>query len=247
MTSIQQWFKTQGWRPQPFQKQCWEAYLAGKNGMLHAPTGSGKTYALWGGIMAEALNQKAAPKGLNALWITPLRALAVEIQQATQRMTSDLLPNQKIGLRTGDTSQAVRAKQKRTPPFGLVTTPESWHVLLSTKDHQKYFQQLQVVVVDEWHELLGTKRGVQVELAVAYLRSFLPHLKVWGISATLGNKALAQEILLGKGTNHQTVEAQIQKKIKVQSLLPKSMERFPWRGHLGMHLLPQVLRIIKKK
>lgn len=246
MTSIQQWFKTQGWRPQPFQKQCWEAYLAGKNGMLHAPTGSGKTYALWGGIMAEALNQKAAPKGLNALWITPLRALAVEIQQATQRMTSDLLPNQKIGLRTGDTSQAVRAKQKRTPPFGLVTTPESWHVLLSTKDHQKYFQQLQVVVVDEWHELLGTKRGVQVELAVAYLRSFLPHLKVWGISATLGNKALAQEILLGKGTNHQTVEAQIQKKIKVQSLLPKSMERFPWRGHLGMHLLPQVLRIIKK-
>ena len=102
-----------------------------------------------------------------------------------------------------------------------MTTPESWHVLLSTKDHQKYFQQLQVVVVDEWHELLGTKRGVQVELAVAYLRSFLPHLKVWGISATLGNKALAQEILLGKGTNHQTVEAQIQKKIKVQSFTQK--------------------------
>ena len=135
--------------------------------------------------------------------------------------------NHKIG-RNGD-NQAVRAAAHS--PFGLVLLKAA--CVPSTKDHQKYFQQLQVVVVDEWHELLGTKRGVQVELAVAYLRSFLPHLKVWGISATLGNKALAQEILLGKGTNHQTVEAQIQKKIKVQSLLPKSMERFPGEGIWG--------------
>ena len=246
MTTVRQWFKTKGWTPQTFQKECWKAYGEGKNGMLHAPTGSGKTFALWGGILQEALKTKKHPVGIQALWITPLRALAVEIQQATQRMTSELHPDLNIVLRTGDTSQSERAKQKRKPSFGLVTTPESLHVLLSAKDHSKSFQHLKVIVVDEWHELLGSKRGVQVELALAYLRTIIPDLKVWGISATLGNKELAREILLGPTANYTVIEAKIQKKIKVHSLLPKTMERFPWRGHLGTHLLPQVLKIVQK-
>ena len=246
MKKVKDWFDAQGWKAQPFQQQCWKAYAEGKNGMLHAPTGSGKTYALWGGIVAHTLQQKVPIKGLNALWITPLRALAVEIQQATQRVNDALLPDQKIGLRTGDTPQSERAKQKRNPPFGLVTTPESLHVLMSTKDHQKQLSQLQVVVVDEWHELLGTKRGVQMELAIAYLRSFSPQLKVWGISATLGNKTLAREVLLGTTQNYTTVEARINKKIRVKSILPKNMESFPWRGHLGLHLLPQVVKLVQK-
>ena len=246
MKSVSEWFTAQGWQAQNFQKQCWNAYLNGKNGMLHAPTGSGKTYALWGGIIQEALQEKKHPNAVQALWITPLRALAVEIQQATQRMTQDLHPDLSVALRTGDTSQSQRAKQKRKPSFGLVTTPESLHVLLSTKDHQKDFKHLKVIVVDEWHELLGSKRGVQIELAIAYLRSFLPNLKVWGISATLGNKELAREILLGPIENYITVEAKINKKITVKSILPKSMESFPWRGHLGLHLLPQVLKLVQK-
>jgi len=247
MKTVSQWFNEQGWQPQSFQKQCWEAYASGKNGMLHAPTGSGKTYALWGAILSEAQQHKTLPKGINALWITPLRALAVEIQQATQKMNSALLPETEVVLRTGDTSQSSRTKQKRNPSFGLVTTPESLHLLLSTKEHQNDFNQLQVVVVDEWHELLGTKRGVQVELALAYLRSFLPKLKVWGISATLGNPDLARTILLGNTENYTVVTAALSKKIVVKSLLPKTMERFPWRGHLGLHLLPQVMELIKKK
>ena len=247
MKTVSQWFNEQGWQPQSFQKQCWEAYASGKNGMLHAPTGSGKTYALWGAILSEAQQHKTLPKGINALWITPLRALAVEIQQATQKMNSALLPETEVVLRTGDTSQSSRTKQKRNPSFGLVTTPESLHLLLSTKEHQNDFKQLQVVVVDEWHELLGTKRGVQVELALAYLRSFLPKLKVWGISATLGNPDLARTILLGNTENYTVVTAALSKKIVVKSLLPKTMERFPWRGHLGLHLLPQVMELIKKK
>ena len=246
MTTVRQWFKAQGWTPQPFQKDCWKAYGEGQNGMLHAPTGSGKTFALWGGIVQEALKVKKHPAGIQALWITPLRALAVEIQQATQRITTELHPDLNIALRTGDTSQSERAKQKRKPSFGLVTTPESLNVLLSTKDHPKSFQHLKVIVVDEWHELLGTKRGVQMELTIAYLRSFLPELRVWGISATLGNKYLAREILLGPIENYVTVNAKIKKKIKVKSILPKNMESFPWRGHLGIHLLPQVLKLVQK-
>ena len=246
MKEVTQWFVEQGWQPQAFQKECWKAYTQGLNGMLHAPTGSGKTYALWGAIIQEAFRVKKHPTGIQALWLTPLRALAIEIQQATQRMTSDLTPELQVGLRTGDTSQSERSKQKQKPSFGLVTTPESLHLLLSTKDHQKQFKHLKVIVIDEWHELLGTKRGVQVELALAYLRSFLPVLKVWGISATLGNKDLAREILLGPLENYATVNANINKKIRVKSILPKRMESFPWRGHLGIQLLPQVLKLIKK-
>ena len=246
MKEVTQWFGEQGWRPQAFQKECWKAYAQGLNGMLHAPTGTGKTFALWGGILQEAFHIKKHPTGVQALWLMPLRALAVEIQQATQRMTTDLIPDLRVALRTGDTSQSERAKLKRRPSFGLVTTPESLHVLLSTKDHQKQFKYLKVIVVDEWHELLGTKRGVQVELALAYLRSFLTDLKVWGISATLGNKDLARKILLGPLENYITVNADISKKIKVKSILPKKMESFPWRGHLGIHLLPQVLKLVQK-
>tara|TARA_S200000501_G_scaffold275966_1_gene259808 strand:- start:211 stop:2628 length:2418 start_codon:yes stop_codon:yes gene_type:complete len=246
MKEVNFWFEEQGWRPQPFQKACWKAYEQGQNGMLHAPTGSGKTYALWGGIVAEAQKEHSLKKATYALWITPLRALAVEIQQATQRMNDALLPATKVALRTGDTSQNLRAKQKRDPSFGLVTTPESLHVLLSTKEHKTYFKQLRVVVIDEWHELLGTKRGVQVELALVYLRSFIPELRVWGISATLGNQELARTILLGTTENYSVINAKISKNIRVKSVLPKTMERFPWRGHLGLHLLPQVLNLIEK-
>ena len=246
MKEVNFWFEEQGWRPQPFQKACWKAYGQGQNGMLHAPTGSGKTYALWGGIVAEAKKEQSLKKATYALWITPLRALAVEIQQATQRMNDALLPATKVALRTGDTSQNLRAKQKRDPSFGLVTTPESLHVLLSTKEHQTYFKQLRIVVIDEWHELLGTKRGVQVELALAYLRSFIPKLLVWGISATLGNQGVARTILLGATENYSVINAKISKNIRVKSVLPKTMERFPWRGHLGLHLLPQVLNLIEK-
>jgi len=246
MKTLEQWFDAQGWRPQTFQKECWKAFAKGKNGMLHAPTGSGKTYALWGGVVHAAQRKQPLKYGLFALWITPLRALAVEIQQATQKMNTDMLPGTTVGLRTGDTPQNQRAQQKRKPPFGLVTTPESLHVLISTKVHQDFFKQLKVVVVDEWHELLGTKRGVQVELALAYLRSFLPQLQVWGISATIGNPEVARQILLGQTKNFAVIKAEISKKISVRSLIPKTMERFPWRGHLGLHLLPQVLHLIEK-
>ena len=246
MNKVLTWFKNKGWEAQNFQKECWKAYSEGKNGILHAPTGSGKTYAIWGGIIEESLKMKKHKIGIQIIWITPLRALAVEIQKAIQMMTNDLNPDLKIALRTGDTSQKERGNQKRKPSFGLVTTPESLHLLLSTKDHKKTLQNLKVIVIDEWHELLGTKRGVQIELAIAYLNSFLPNLKVWGISATIGNKDLASKILLGSSKSFVTVNAEIQKKIEVESILPKNMERFPWRGHLGIHLLSRVLEIVKK-
>ncbi len=229
MKKVETWFRSQNWKAQPFQKQCWKAYAEGKSGMLHAPTGSGKTYALWGGVVEEMLQSTKPTKGLHALWITPLRALGVEIQKSTQEMLRAFAPELGVGLRTADTPQSQRTKMLKSPPFGLVSTPESVHVLLAQKEHPRYFSQLKVVVVDEWHELLGSKRGVQVELALAYLRALQPNLKVWGISATLGNKELAREILLKGTKKFSVVEAKIQKKFVYILCYPK-----PWSVFLGV-------------
>ena len=246
MSPVEKWFKSNGWKPQDFQIDCWEHSMKGENIMLHAPTGTGKTYAVWGGILNESFELKKIEEGINVIWITPLRALAVEIQKSTQQLCIDLKTDIKVDLRTGDTPQGERIKQNKNFPFGLITTPETLHILLSSKKHKDIFKNLRSVVVDEWHELLGTKRGVQVELAISYLKFLIPKIKIIGISATLGNKKLAGEILMGIGNNFKTITSKIKKKINVKSIIPKSMERFPWRGHLGTHLIDEVIKIIRK-
>ncbi|WP_304132358.1 ligase-associated DNA damage response DEXH box helicase [Mesonia mobilis] len=247
------WFNQQGWKPFPFQKKTWDAYLKGKNGLLNAPTGSGKTYALWVPIVLEYLKQnpdyKTKPqKGLKAIWITPLRALSVEIAQAATRFAEETNSGLTVGIRTGDTSQKERAAQKKSMPDLLITTPESLHLLLSSKNYPKLFKNLNAIVVDEWHELLGSKRGVQTELALSRLKTVSKNLKIWGISATIGNLPQAREVLLGAESealqNSTLIKANIQKQIEVKSIIPESMEKFPWRGHLGLHLLDEVIPIL---
>ena len=247
------WFTQQGWKPFPFQKKTWDAYLRGKNGLLNAPTGSGKTYSLWVPIVLEYLKQnpdyKTKPqKGLKAIWITPLRALSVEIAQAATRFAEETNSGLTVGIRTGDTSQKERAAQKKSMPDLLITTPESLHLLLSSKNYPKLFKNLNAIVVDEWHELLGSKRGVQTELALSRLKTVSKNLKIWGISATIGNLPQAREVLLGAESealqNSILIKANIQKQIEVKSIIPESMEKFPWRGHLGLHLLDEVIPIL---
>ena len=249
------WFKAKGWTPFPFQVDTWHAYLQGKHGLLNAPTGSGKTYALWFPIVLECLRlsgypQKKKPKkGLRAIWITPLRALSQEIFQSAERIIRDLDLPLSVGIRTGDTSTQERSRQKRQMPELLITTPESLHLLLSSKNYPKVFAQCQAVVVDEWHELMGSKRGVQMELALSRLKTLSSPLRIWGISATIGNLELAREVLLGPDSkaleNSLMIRADLKKIIDVKSILPETMETFPWRGHLGLHLLDKVIPIIR--
>ena len=248
------WFKNQSWKPFAFQKQTWDAFLKGKNGLLNAPTGSGKTYALWIPIVLDYIRKNSDykisnPKGLKAVWITPLRALSVEIEQAASRFASEMGTNLTVGIRTGDTSFKERAAQKKQMPDLLITTPESLQLLLTSKDYDKAFKNLNAIVIDEWHELLGTKRGVQVELALSRLKTVSKKLKIWGISATIGNLQEAREVLLGPDSaayeNSELIRADIKKKITVKSIIPEKMERFPWRGHLGMHLIEEVVPIIR--
>jgi len=241
------WFASKDWEVFDFQKQTWQAYSKGKSGLVNAPTGSGKTYALWVPILAEINQTSKKQKGLKAVWITPLRALAIDIKSSAEKLIADLDLNISVGIRNGDTSQKERQRQKRNMPDLLITTPESLHLLLATKTYPKIFQHCKAVVADEWHELLGTKRGVLVELALSRLKSLSP-LKVWGISATIGNLEEAMHVLLGedhKAFETEMIIANIQKEIEVKSILPQSMDKFPWRGHLGLHLLEEIVPIIQ--
>ncbi|MGB8705569.1 MAG: DEAD/DEAH box helicase, partial [Gillisia sp.] len=248
------WFSNQQWKPFAFQKETWNAYLKGKNGLLNAPTGSGKTYALWIPIVLEYIKKNPDyktrhKKGLKALWITPLRALSVEIELSARKFAEDTGTSLSVGIRTGDTSQKERAAQKKQMPDLLITTPESLQLLLSSKGYDKTFKNLDAIVIDEWHELLGAKRGVQVELALSRLKTVSKKLKIWGISATIGNLQQAREVLLGPDSeafkNSELIRASLDKKITVKSIIPDKMERFPWRGHLGLHLIDYVVPIIK--
>lgn len=247
------WFQKQDWKPFPFQKESWNAFLEGKHGLLNAPTGSGKTYALWFPIVLNYIKNNPDyktkhKKGLKAIWITPLRALSQEIKQSAERITQDLETQMTVGIRTGDTSAKERAKMRTHMPDLLITTPESLQLLLSSKDYKRTFKNCSAIVVDEWHELLGTKRGVQMELGISRLKTICKELRIWGISATIGNLEQAREVLLGPTSpeleNSVLVKANLNKKITVKSIVPKEMETFPWRGHLGLHLLDQVVPII---
>ncbi len=249
----QNWFDRQGWKPFAFQKESWTAFLQGKHGLLNAPTGSGKTYALWFPIVLNYIKNNPDyktkhKKGLKAIWITPLRALSQEIKQSAERITKDLDTQMTVGIRTGDTSTKERSRQKTAMPDLLITTPESLQLLLSSKGYDKVFKDCSAIVVDEWHELLGTKRGVQMELGLSRLKTICPDLRIWGISATIGNLEQAREVLLGPTSealqNSVLVKAKLNKKITVKSIIPKQMETFPWRGHLGLHLLEDAVPII---
>lgn len=241
-------YAQKGWTPFPFQREVFDAFLSGYSGLLNAPTGSGKTYSLGLPVLAHALmlrNAGELPAGLKAIWITPIRALAPEIESSLKTACELLGLDWRIENRTGDTSSKDRARQKKSPPDFLITTPESLHVLLSQKGNKELFGQLQCLVADEWHELLSTKRGVQVELALSRLRTLAPGLRTWGISATIGNLEEAATVLLGLNPPpFKLIRADIEKKTEIITLLPEEIDRYPWAGHLGLKMLPALIPII---
>jgi ATP-dependent Lhr-like helicase len=249
LDQVRAWFASRGWIPFAFQEEVWQAFLNGESGMIHAATGTGKTYAAWIGAlmewMAEAKPERNPP--LRVLWITPLRALVADTEKALSAALEGMDIPWRLESRTGDTKASVRERQKKRLPSALVTTPESLSIFLSRKESKELFSGLRLVIVDEWHELLGTKRGVLTELALARLRHWHPKLRTWGLSATIGNLETAMEALMGScPVPRRLVRGLVPKSIVIDSLIPEEMECFPWAGHLGVNMLPQVLTAIEE-
>lgn len=259
------WFAARGWTVFPFQRAVWDAAAEGRSGLLHATTGSGKTYAVWFAALQRAgygerllgrsnalrsrtrrmpadagdTARSVVKTGLRVLWITPMRALAADTLRALQ----EAAPDWQVEARTGDTSSAQRARQNKRLPDALITTPESLTLLLSHPDAADRFKQLQMIIIDEWHELMGNKRGVQTQLALARLRRWNPSLLVWGLSATLGNLERARDVLMPEGV---IIEGHVSKQLVVDTLIPENPSRFPWGGHLGVQMLQPVIREIEQ-
>ncbi len=248
---LQGFFAERGWRPLPFQRTMWRHYLAGQSGLLHTPTGSGKTLAMFGGPLLQALvdplpapARRSAVRPLQVLWVTPLRALATDTARALQAPLKAIGLDWQVGLRSGDASSRDKRLAREGRLDVLVTTPESLALLLSYPDTLARMRQLRCVVVDEWHELLGSKRGVLLQLNLALLRDTAPAMQLWGLSATLGNLQQAREVLLPDRPDAVTVEGARPRPVRVRSLLPEPGERFPWAGHLGLGQLPRVLQAL---
>lgn len=244
------WFNRRGWAPFDFQREVWAAMAAGQGGLLHATTGAGKTYAVALGALAHAAalgvpaTGKTAPP-VGVLWITPMRALAADTQRALAAPLTDLAPAWTLGLRTGDTPSAERARQDRRLPTVLVSTPESITLLLTKADAAERLAAVHTVIVDEWHELVGNKRGVQVQLLLARLATWNPRLLVWGLSATLGNLPEAMAMLQGPrppgDAPPRLVRGRINKALLIDTLLPPNPGRFSWGGHLGAQMQQPVV------
>ncbi|MGB4957826.1 MAG: ligase-associated DNA damage response DEXH box helicase [Saprospiraceae bacterium] len=253
-TKAIKWFDSKGWTPLPFQKETWDAFGEGYCGLVNAPTGSGKTYSLLIAVLIDFIDahptdyQVLSGNGLQLIWVTPIRALAKEIQLSCEKAIEGLNLQWKVETRTGDTSSKNRQNQLQYPPEILITTPESIHVLFATVGYSRFFSTVRCIVVDEWHELIGSKRGVQTELAISRSVHTNTPLRVWGISATIGNMEQAVDVLLYSipEEKRKIIIADISKKIILQSVMPEEIETFPWAGHLGLKLIDSVIQILNQ-
>jgi ATP-dependent Lhr-like helicase len=255
---ITDWLSLKGFQVFSFQEKTWQHIINNESGLVNAPTGCGKTFSVFLGALIDFINhhpgnyKTKTNNGLQLLWISPLRALAKDVGRAMEEVITELGMSWKTGIRNGDTDTAERARQKKQMPEVLIITPESLHLLLAQKNYPELFHPLKIIAVDEWHELLGSKRGVQVELAISRIvnaqRSmFNTQSSIWGISATIGNLEQAKEVLLSPLQQEGViVRSQMGKKIEVESIFPDEIEKYPWAGHLGIKLIHKVIPIIQQ-
>ena len=245
LVKTEEWFAANQWTVFDFQRAAWEAWHRGESGLIHSPTGSGKTLAAWLGPVQAALQQPNDDEALRVLWVTPLRALANDTHQHLEKACNALGADISVDLRTGDTSTSKRNRQRDKPPYALITTPESLSIMLSYPGAEIGLSGIHTIVVDEWHELMGSKRGVQLQLCIARLKKLCGALRIWGVSATLANLDEALDTLLGPNNNGVLIRGIMPKAIEVDSVLPTNSATFKWSGHLGLQLLSPVIDAIK--
>ncbi len=242
------WFALRGWRARPHQLDCLAADRAGLSFLLIAPTGGGKTLAGFLPSLVELDERPAAEKGrLHTLYISPLKALAVDIARNVAAPVAEMGLDVSIETRTGDTPAARRQRQKFRPPDILMTTPESLSILLASPDARDYFKGLKRVILDELHALIPNKRGHLLSLALARLRALAPEVRFSGLSATVPDAKPLIDYLTPQHKDNAKSAKLIRGKSGAKPVVDVLMseERIPWAGHTGRHAFQEVYERIR--
>ncbi|MEZ5871633.1 MAG: ligase-associated DNA damage response DEXH box helicase [Nitratireductor sp.] len=248
-----EWFAAKGWRPRAHQLELLGRVQGGESMLLIAPTGAGKTLAGFLPTLTDlAVRTKRRPgeayKGVHTLYISPLKALAVDIKRNLETPISEMGLPIGIETRTGDTPPHKRQRQKLAPPEILLTTPEQLALLIASPDAPRFFEDLETVIFDELHSLVISKRGHLLALGLARLRSFRPQLKTIGLSATVAEPNELRQWLVGQGPMgevHMSGLIEVAGGAKPEITILKSRERVPWSGHSARHAMAEVYEVIR--
>ncbi len=247
------WFSGHGWQPSAHQLDLLAKVQSGKSALLIAPTGADKTLAGFLPSLVE-LSEKTKPKpgeakrGIHTLYISPLKALAVDIKRNLETPISEIGLDVTIETRTGDTPSSRRQRQKLNPPQILLSTPEQLALLIANKDAPRFFDNLQTVIFDELHSLVTSKRGHLLALGLARLRSLRPNLKTIGLSATVAQpEELRRWLVAQPETGEITLSefVHLEGGTKPDISILKSEERIPWAGHSARYAMGDVYEVIK--
>lgn len=235
------WFQAKGWSAYPHQLQMIEQIESGKSILLIAPTGAGKTLS---GFLPSLIDLAETPhQGLHTLYLSPIKALAVDIARNLDTPISEMGLPITVETRTGDTPQAKRNRQRTTPPNMLMTTPESLELMLSWPDADRLFGSVKMIIIDEIHALAGTKRGDLLSLSLAALRKLAPHSLSIGLSATVANPDRFTPWLDADQSRVAVLKPNLSKAIEL-SILDTEAERLPWSGHGGLYAAKDIYTLI---
>ncbi|SUU91502.1 ATP-dependent Lhr-like helicase [Aminobacter aminovorans] len=246
------WFAERGWSPRPHQLDLLASAQQGNSVLLIAPTGAGKTLAGFLPALTDlAVRPKKRPgepqRGVHTLYISPLKALAVDIERNLGKPVDEMKLPIKMETRTGDTPQHKRTRQKLSPPDILLTTPEQLALLIASPDADRFFNGLRYLVLDELHSLVTSKRGHLLSLGLARLRAFVPDLQAIGLSATVAEpdelrRWLVRQNPAGQMADLITVSGGARPEITILD----SKERVPWSGHSARYAIPEVYDAIRR-
>jgi ATP-dependent Lhr-like helicase len=247
------WFAARGWTPRAHQLALIEKTGRGESALLIAPTGAGKTLA---GFLPSmiALNGRGRIRpgtgfrGIHTLYISPLKALAVDIERNLERPVTEMGLNLSIETRTGDTPQHKRARQRLNPPDILLTTPEQVALLIASSEAERFFKDLQFVIFDELHSLVTSKRGHLLSLGLARLRKLAPNLRTIGLSATVAEPDDLRRWLVAQQPDHDNLASLVTVTggARPDIIILDTEERIPWQGHSARYAMGEVYEAIRQ-
>ncbi len=249
------WFDERSWAPRLHQLDLLARSQQGHSTLLIAPTGAGKTLAGFLPALTDiAIRPPRKPgeahRGIHTLYISPLKALAVDIKRNLETPIEEMGLPVTVETRTGDTPSHRRQRQKLMPPDILLTTPEQVALLIANKDAGRFFSDLKYVIFDELHSLVTSKRGHLLSLGLARLRKLRPGLQTIGLSATVAKPSDLQRWLVGQNrddtrVDHEAVLITVDGGAKPQINILDTKERLPWSGHSARHAVGEIYETIK--